>query len=159
MYLKSIISHCVGHIMISMIIFFNAGTVSANFDSFAEPNPLSIQRDAEIMRQSGTDSRALGPSVEWEYHKTSDNRHPNGNEQQLMWLMNRARSNPIVEGIWFATIHERYYPDINACSRLADDIDLCKKTRHPVSLVMRNRISKLFFHTRSSTFRGCGRLV
>jgi hypothetical protein len=125
MFMNSIVSHCIGYIMISMTILVNAGTVSANFDSFAEPNPLSIQRDAEILQQSATVSRAIGPSVEWEYHKTSDNRHPNANEQQLMWLMNRARSNPTVEGIWFATIHDRYYPFINGCSRLADDIDFC----------------------------------
>jgi hypothetical protein len=111
--------------MINMIIWVHAGAVSANFDSFAEPNPLSIQRDADILQQSGTVSRAIGPSVEWEYHKTSDNRHPNANEQQLMWLMNRARSNPTVEGMWFATIHDRYYPFINECNRLADDTDFC----------------------------------
>jgi hypothetical protein len=63
--------------------------------------------------------------VEWEYHKTSDNRHPNANEQQLMWLMNRARSNPTFEGIWFATIHDRYFPYIDGCYRLAVDIDFC----------------------------------
>jgi hypothetical protein len=63
--------------------------------------------------------------VEWEYHKTSDNSHPNANEQQLMWLMNRARSNPTVEGIWLAGIYDRYHTDLPRCSGLADDIDFC----------------------------------
>ena len=123
--MNSIVGHCIGVIMIGMTILVNAGTVYANFESFPEPNPPEVQRDAEMLQQSPTVLRAIGPSVEWEYHKTSDNRHPNGNEQQLMWLMNRARSNPTVEGIWLATIHDRYYPYINGCSRLADDIDFC----------------------------------
>ena len=37
-------------------------------------------------------------TVEWVYHKTADGLHPDGNEQQLVWLMNRARANPAAEG-------------------------------------------------------------
>ena len=40
------------------------------------------------------------PDSEWLLHKTEDNAHPNGNEQQMIWLMNRARTNPIEEGKW-----------------------------------------------------------
>ena len=43
------------------------------------------------------------PDTEWTFHKTSDNAHPDANEQQMMWLMNRARANPTQEGIWLAT--------------------------------------------------------
>jgi hypothetical protein len=43
---------------------------------------------------------------EWTLHKTADNLHPDGNEQQLVWLMNRARANPTQEGIWLATSTE-----------------------------------------------------
>ena len=43
------------------------------------------------------------PSKEWVFHKTADNAHPNSNEQQMLWLMNRARANPTQEGIWLAT--------------------------------------------------------
>ncbi len=111
--------------VICMTILVNAGTVYANFEEFAEPNPPEARRDADMQIPSSTVSRSIGPSVEWEYHKTPDNRHPNDNEQQLMWLMNRARSNPAGEGIWFATIHDRYYPFINGCSGLAGDIDFC----------------------------------
>ena len=46
------------------------------------------------------------PQQEWNYHKTADGLHPDGNEQQLMWLMNRARANPTQEGIWLAATDE-----------------------------------------------------
>jgi hypothetical protein len=44
--------------------------------------------------------------LEWTFHKTVDNMHPDGNEQQLVWLMNRARANPAQEGLWLATTSE-----------------------------------------------------
>ncbi|MDX2109020.1 MAG: carboxypeptidase-like regulatory domain-containing protein [Verrucomicrobiota bacterium] len=40
--------------------------------------------------------------VEWTRHKTEDGSHPDGNEQQMLWLMNRARVNPAAEGEWLA---------------------------------------------------------
>ena len=40
------------------------------------------------------------PDTEWLFHKTDDNAHPNGHEQQMFWLQNRARTNPIEEGKW-----------------------------------------------------------
>ena len=40
------------------------------------------------------------PDTEWLFHKTEDNAHPNGHEQQMFWLQNRARTNPIEEGKW-----------------------------------------------------------
>lgn len=43
------------------------------------------------------------PSIEWVYHKTVDGKHPSGIEQQQLWLVNRARSNPTTEGQWLAT--------------------------------------------------------
>jgi hypothetical protein len=43
------------------------------------------------------------PTTEWVLHKTTDNLHPDGQEQQMVWLMNRARSNPHTEGVWLAT--------------------------------------------------------
>jgi hypothetical protein len=47
--------------------------------------------------------------VEWAFHKTADGLHPDGREQQVMWLMNRARTNPPAEGYWLATSTD---PDI-----------------------------------------------
>jgi hypothetical protein len=43
------------------------------------------------------------PAVEWTYHKSADGSHPDGNEQMLVWLMNRARQNPKAEGEWLST--------------------------------------------------------
>ena len=49
------------------------------------------------------------PTLEWAWHKTADGMHPNGEEQALMWLMNRGRENPTAEGIFLATSSE---PDV-----------------------------------------------
>ncbi len=49
------------------------------------------------------------PTTEWTYHKTTDNAHPDGHEQQALWLMNRARADPPQEGIWLATTDD---PDV-----------------------------------------------
>ena len=46
------------------------------------------------------------PSVEWTFHKTTDGAHPDGNEQQFIWFMNRARANPTQEGVWLATMDD-----------------------------------------------------
>jgi len=48
-------------------------------------------------------SASGAPAIEWTYHKTPDNLHPDAMEQQMVWLMNRARANPNNEGIWLAT--------------------------------------------------------
>lgn len=39
---------------------------------------------------------------EWTLHRTDDGGHPNGREQALLWLMNRARQDPSAEGRWLA---------------------------------------------------------
>ncbi len=49
------------------------------------------------------------PSTEWTKHKSADGTHPDGREQMMLWLMNRARSNPAVEGTRLAAIAD---PDI-----------------------------------------------
>lgn len=61
-----------------------------------------------VLCGSATAVRAV-PTVEWIYHKSDDGSHPNGNEQMLVWLMNRARQNPRAEGDWLATTPE---PDV-----------------------------------------------
>ncbi len=43
---------------------------------------------------------------EWAFHKTLDGLHPDGLEQQIIWLMNRARANPTQEGIWLASSND-----------------------------------------------------
>lgn len=39
-------------------------------------------------------------TTEWVMHRTADGGHPNGLEQQQVWLMNRARANPPAEGLY-----------------------------------------------------------
>ena len=63
---------------------------------FRLPLQITLQMLA-IMTGSVT-----GQTTEWIYHKTADGLHPDGNEQQLVWLMNRARANPVAEGLFLA---------------------------------------------------------
>jgi hypothetical protein len=43
------------------------------------------------------------PTTEWVLHESADGQHPNGPEQEMLWLMNRARQDPSAEGLWLAT--------------------------------------------------------
>ena len=54
---------------------------------------------------------AAEPTLEWELHRTADGVHPDGQEQALVWLMNRARESPGAEGFWLAT---ELHPDVSA---------------------------------------------
>ncbi|MEO0796269.1 MAG: hypothetical protein AAFX93_13960 [Verrucomicrobiota bacterium] len=45
-------------------------------------------------------------TTEWTFHKNGDGSRPSGVEQQYVWLMNRARTNPEVEGIWLSLVRE-----------------------------------------------------
>ncbi|MDB6134414.1 MAG: hypothetical protein JWM59_2657 [Verrucomicrobiales bacterium] len=40
--------------------------------------------------------------AEWTLHRTADGAHPSGTEQEMVWLMNRARANPAAEGHFLA---------------------------------------------------------
>lgn len=70
-------------------------------DYKVDPSKYSIaQLDKNV-------TAAAIPSVEWLFHKTEDGAHPSGGEQQLVWLMNRARSNPMAEGMWLAQVPQK----------------------------------------------------
>ena len=43
---------------------------------------------------------------EWTLHRTANGAHPNGIEQQYVWLMNRARRNPTAEGTFLANLSD-----------------------------------------------------
>jgi len=96
------VGYCAAFFMGLIVIFISPKAVCAYLESFPEPNPPKIQIDEEIPEHPPTELRGLTPTKEWTYHKTSDNAHPDANEQQMMWLMNRARANPTDEGIWLA---------------------------------------------------------
>lgn len=40
------------------------------------------------------------PTTEWTLHKTEDGAHPSGLEQAMVWLTNRARTDPEAEGVF-----------------------------------------------------------
>lgn len=44
--------------------------------------------------------------TEWTFHKSADGAHPDGREQQYLWLMNRARQDPAAEGRFLASIDD-----------------------------------------------------
>ena len=93
--------------------FASPGSFRGRYDRIPEPDPPTIEREVPEAPRSATVLRWMPPSAltEWTFHKTNDNLHPDGNEQQLVWLMNRARSDPAQEGIWLATEDD---PDIAA---------------------------------------------
>jgi hypothetical protein len=84
------------------------GVVRAQHSPALDP-PLLIRPDTGPAPMPAA-PEALGPaSVEWTRHKTADGQHPDGNEQAMLWLMNRARQNPSAEGVFLATSNE---PDV-----------------------------------------------
>ena len=44
------------------------------------------------------------PNTEWAFHKTGDGAHPSGLEQAMVWLTNRARTDPESEGIFLGAL-------------------------------------------------------
>jgi len=83
----------------------------AGYDRFAEPNPPAVDLNIAEVPSAAAIPRPPAAAIEWTFHKTSDGLHPDGDEQQMMWLMNRARSDPEQEGIWLATMDD---PDVAA---------------------------------------------
>ncbi|MBW7883821.1 MAG: hypothetical protein H3C34_14520 [Caldilineaceae bacterium] len=67
---------------------------------------LNVEVQAPATPTPAPTPTPLPPPVEqreWTLHKSADGAHPDGNEQQLLWLLNRARANPAAEGAWLAT--------------------------------------------------------
>ncbi len=66
-------------------------------------NPPTLQPQTEpIETPPGGYKLYAAPTTEWVFHKTADGSHPNGNEQEMVWLTNRARTDPTQEGIYLA---------------------------------------------------------
>lgn len=89
-----------------VLIFLGAPSAAAEPFFFPEPDPPVVTAPPDARLGSDGPQAALSgaPEVEWTYHKTPDGLHPDGNEQQLLWLANRARANPAQEGIWLAEL-------------------------------------------------------
>ena len=98
---------CIAAVIMALgLIFGSPAAVFGDSDFFPAPDPPKIELGDEIQDYKPSLHRGLAPTTEWTYHKTPDNVHPNADEQQLMWLMNRARANPTAEGIWLATVND-----------------------------------------------------
>jgi hypothetical protein len=82
------------------------------------PDPPALERTPRAERPDARARRA--PSTEWVLHRSADGTHPNGDEQQMVWLMNRARQDASAEGVWLATSS---HPDI-AFGRSYFNVDL-----------------------------------
>ena len=84
--------------------------LSDAFMAVPEPNPPRIEEadrtSPELLGNATPRSTTI--MVEWTYHKTMDNEHPDDIEQQLLWLTNRARANPSQEGQWLKTVDDPY---------------------------------------------------
>jgi len=83
-------------------------TVLANnlkADDFPAENPPV---ESSVETQTPKDDRVFvplaTPSVEWTFHKTEDGSHPSGLEQAMVWLTNRARTDPEAEGIFLGSL-------------------------------------------------------
>jgi hypothetical protein len=103
-----------------VMVLGGAGIVLGQPDQIPEPNPPKIEQNRAALPEQWFAPSDFGGAVEWTYHKTGDNAHPDGNEQQLMWLMNSARANPTQEGIWLATMTD---PDVDS-ARVFWGVDL-----------------------------------
>lgn len=73
----------------------------------AENPPVAALGPEALKRQARQASpREPLAEVEWSFHKSADGFWPSGIEQQYVWLMNRARSAPKIEGMWLAWIRD-----------------------------------------------------
>lgn len=106
---------CMAHVLLPILFaFILSSAASAQLIRAPEPNPPIIVRETtddageelRVFAAQPVDSawKAPAAATEWVYHKSADNLHPDGNEQQMMWLMNRARANPAQEGVWLAAM-------------------------------------------------------
>lgn len=89
-----------------------------------EPDPPVMTLHAPAFTRPVMKAGKAVPTAEWAYHKTPDNRHPDHNEQQMLWLMNRARSNPAQEGLWLADTGD--VDVIGAVSYFSVDLDVLR---------------------------------
>ncbi|MCP5151568.1 MAG: hypothetical protein H6983_14965 [Ectothiorhodospiraceae bacterium] len=74
------------------------------------PNPPVKAGPPEVFAPKSLPQAPLAaPTTEWTRHKGNGGATPSGAEQKMLWLMNRARSNPTAEGAFLAAIDD---PDV-----------------------------------------------
>lgn len=67
--------------------------------------PAATALVVALLCSAAAPSSAAGVA-EWTLHKSADGAHPDGREQQFLWLMNRARQHPAAEGQFLAGIDD-----------------------------------------------------
>lgn len=88
-----------------------------------EPDP-PVRLPSAPVEKRVEQFKPSAPTMEWTLHKSADGADPDGGEQKMMFLMNRARMDPTAEGIWLA---ESTDPDIaNGRNFFNVDIDALK---------------------------------
>jgi uncharacterized protein YkwD len=93
-------------VLVIVLVIALFGSAPANGQTRFTPrgaaaNPPAIAEPASLNSLAPLLS-STAPTTEWIYHKSVGGQHPDGNEQQIVWLMNRARTNPTSEGNWLA---------------------------------------------------------
>ncbi len=89
-----------------MFLAVSTATAQGSDGHLPEPDPpAAVQPPLEKPRFRAL-AEPASSDTEWTLHKTSDNQHPDGIEQQMTWLMNRARTDPTQEGIWLASMDD-----------------------------------------------------
>lgn len=93
---------------IIILISLVTGITSVQAQRYPEPNPPVMEPVKESKQASSTAASLVvtqaAPTTEWTIHKGNNGATPSDAEQRMLWLMNRARSNPIQEGIFLTGI-------------------------------------------------------
>ncbi|PIE67632.1 MAG: hypothetical protein CSA23_03385 [Deltaproteobacteria bacterium] len=91
-------------VLAAVLLMPMAGFVQA--ETSPSINPPRMERNPPRALTGEAALNGNTSQTAWTYHKTDDGSHPDGDEQQLIWLMNKARANPTAEGIWLATVND-----------------------------------------------------
>ncbi len=101
--------HSLSFLAAGIISFALAATPDfAHAQKAPEPDP-PLRAPGALAERKLEQPVLAAPTIEWTNHKSADGSDPSDAEQKMMWLMNRARSDPTAEGIWLATSSD---PDI-----------------------------------------------
>ncbi len=92
-----------------------------------EPFPPAIGEPTALTGATARSAEHKAPlsQSEWTYHKSADGTRPSGVEQQYVWLMNRARTNPTVEGVWLSLVPDAQIQ--NAVSFFNVNLDILRE--------------------------------
>lgn len=87
--------------LFSILAFAPIACFGDNIPALQPPTTAHKQSTAKIMAAPLFAYPSAAQS-EWTRHKSEDGSVPGAAEQKMLWLMNRARSNPSAEGEWLA---------------------------------------------------------